>query len=238
MSDDEPKGAPDWIVTFSDIISLLVTFFVLMLTWSTLESDKFERAAGALQGGLGALRVDKQQEVAVKQEFARRDRSETEGMLTRADQEPVDTALRDLGLRLKKRLGETVDTELLLKRRAIRVTPSDCFEAGSATLTPALRCALDSIAQAVAGPAAWVRIAGHTDDREPPGRYESRWRLAAARAAAAARRLAADGEIDPRRISVATYADRRPLYPNDLDAVRSGNRRLEVTILPAPAQRE
>jgi chemotaxis protein MotB len=237
MSDDQPKGAPDWIVTFSDIISLLVTFFVMMLTWSTLEMDKFDRAIGSLQGSLGAVHVDKQQELAVQQEVAHTDRSEADGMLTRPDAEPIEKSLRNLGLRLKKRLGETIDTEVLHENHALRITPAAGFQPGSAALSPSLRHALDAIAEAAGPLVGPIHIAGHTDDREPPGRYPSRWALAAARAAAAARHLAAGGQVLPQRIAIAACADRCPLYPNGLDALRPGNRRLEVTLFPEPEPR-
>lgn len=48
----EPQGAPEWMVTYADVISLLVTFFILLLTFSTLEEDKFHAAAASIRSAL------------------------------------------------------------------------------------------------------------------------------------------------------------------------------------------
>ncbi|MFH1570563.1 MAG: flagellar motor protein MotB, partial [Gemmatimonadota bacterium] len=48
-------GVPPWITTFSDLMSLLLTFFVLLLSFSSVDQDDFENAIGALQGALGVL---------------------------------------------------------------------------------------------------------------------------------------------------------------------------------------
>ena len=55
---EEPAGAPDWIVTFADMISLLVTFFILLMTFSTMEVYDAFNTDGALVGSQGILRND------------------------------------------------------------------------------------------------------------------------------------------------------------------------------------
>ena len=58
---DKELLAPMWVTTYSDLISLLVTFFVLLFTFSTMEEDKFRRVKGTLGGGMGAMTPDKTQ---------------------------------------------------------------------------------------------------------------------------------------------------------------------------------
>ena len=53
-----PPSCPEWMVTFSDVISLLVTFFVLILTFSTLEIEELEKITGSLKGSFGVLTPD------------------------------------------------------------------------------------------------------------------------------------------------------------------------------------
>ena len=50
-----PKGLPAWLATFGDLMSLLLCFFVLLLSFSTMKQDDFEKAVGSLQGALGVL---------------------------------------------------------------------------------------------------------------------------------------------------------------------------------------
>ncbi|BBM85024.1 flagellar motor protein MotB [Candidatus Uabimicrobium amorphum] len=57
---------PEWVVTFSDIISLLVTFFVLLLTYSAFDSKEFQLVRGSLQGSIGVLREPKRDSSSVQ----------------------------------------------------------------------------------------------------------------------------------------------------------------------------
>jgi chemotaxis protein MotB len=51
--EDPPKGAPEWLVTFSDLVSLLVTLFIMMLTFTTSETDDLVRVLDVLKGSFG-----------------------------------------------------------------------------------------------------------------------------------------------------------------------------------------
>ncbi|MEZ4766111.1 MAG: flagellar motor protein MotB [Calditrichia bacterium] len=53
--EEAPAGAPLWIVTFSDLMSLLLTFFVLLLSFSSIQEVEFQKALGSLKGALGVL---------------------------------------------------------------------------------------------------------------------------------------------------------------------------------------
>ena len=53
--EEPPAGAPAWMMTFSDITTLLLTFFILIMTFSTIEKERFEKAKGAFRGALGVL---------------------------------------------------------------------------------------------------------------------------------------------------------------------------------------
>jgi len=52
-------GAPAWIVTFADLMSLLLTFFVLLLSFSVMETDKFKKIAGAMSDAFGLQSMDR-----------------------------------------------------------------------------------------------------------------------------------------------------------------------------------
>ena len=231
MSDDEPKGSPEWIVTFADIVSLLVTFFVLMITFSTFEEEKFQRAAGSLQGSFGAINLEHSRQAFIPKDVRRSVRAQEDGMLTPAEENPLDHDLQQATLKLRRRLGEDINKHLLRGRRHLRIVPNAAFAPGSAALTPELRLALAAVAQAAAHIPNTIRIAARTsgpDDRSPA--HPTPWHLSAARAAAAARHLAA-ARIDPHRVQVAGYADVKPLPGRQ----RQRNRRLEITLLaPEP----
>ena len=56
--EDCPKGLSAWLATFGDLMSLLLTFFVLLLSFSTMSVTSFQHAMGALQGALSVQRRD------------------------------------------------------------------------------------------------------------------------------------------------------------------------------------
>ncbi|MFP4055841.1 MAG: flagellar motor protein MotB [Candidatus Brocadiia bacterium] len=232
MSEDSKKGAPDWIVTFSDIISLLVTFFILLLTWSTLEVEEFELVRGSLQGALGVVGMETDASALYKRPTAYHGRSDDQGMLHPPEGRMTDESFKGLAIRLKKRFGEELDLDKLHQGYRIRIAADTLFERGSARLTGSSRAALEAIAAAVRDIYNPVRVEGHTDDLfRGSSDYPTAWDLSVARATAAARFLAQAGPVRPQRISVAGYAGHRPAFPNRSPALRARNRRIELVIL-------
>ena len=53
---DDPGGAPAWMVTYGDMMSLLLTFFVLLLSFSVMDEKKVSQALSSIRGALGVLR--------------------------------------------------------------------------------------------------------------------------------------------------------------------------------------
>lgn len=51
------EGAPAWVVTFGDLMSLLLTFFVLLLSFSRMDSERFKELAGSLKEAFGVQRI-------------------------------------------------------------------------------------------------------------------------------------------------------------------------------------
>ena len=81
IKDDEcPEGLPGWLATFGDLMSLLLTFFVLLLSFATMEVVEFQQAMGALQGALGVLSGEPQMSLPIRQS-----QPKTEGNLQQAE---------------------------------------------------------------------------------------------------------------------------------------------------------
>jgi chemotaxis protein MotB len=235
---DEQKGAPDWIVTFSDIVSLLVTFFIMILTWSTLETEEFEMIRGSLQGALGVVGRSTDKASLDRKPQLRNARMDNQGADNPPEDRPSDNPYENLAIRLKRELGEAIDFDKLASGYRIRIGSDALFRAGSAELTPACVRTLDQVARALAPRYNPIRIDGHTARGfRPTPRFPSAWALSAARAAAAARYLVEKGHIEPQRISVAGYASLRPAYRARGAAAEARNRRIEIVILKASSRR-
>lgn len=235
MSD---QSAPEWIVTFSDIVSLLVTFFILLLTWSTLEKEKFEMIVGSLQGALGVASLSKDEGSIEDKPQLRNERADGQGTDEPTDDRSSDEAYQDMAIRLKKSFGEAIEFDKLRKGYRIRITAGTLFRPGSAELLPACRRGLKEIARAVAPRYNPIRVDGHTDVSSESARgRDGEWELSVARATSAARFLADEGGIEAPRISVAGYGSTRPAYRGEAPAAQARNRRIEIVILDVPKRR-
>ena len=219
------EGAPAWIVTFADMMSLLLCFFVLLLSFSSLDIAKYEKVLGSLKYAFGVQRTPSDSEFAsppgVSQEMDKK---------LSADQKDI----LGLVLVLRKLVQQDVDVKDLAVVSSdqtgalLRVQSGAMFDPGSATLKPEASMIIDKVVTILRERNFSVVIRGHTDSQLiHSAQFPSNWELSAARAAASARRIIERGGIDTNRIKAIGYADSRPLVPNNTEENRAFNRRVE-----------
>ncbi len=221
-------GAAPWLATFADMMTLLLCFFVLLLSMATIDIAKFQTALGAIQEVLG-VQHDQPGSFAARassplQPF------EHEARGPRADQVLL-TELRDaiVAEGLQDEAGVAIDGRGVI----VRIDGQVLYAQGDAALKPEAASMLTRLAGVIRGTAHRVMIEGHTDDVPiQTARYRSNWELSTARAIAAMRYLV-EQEVDAERIGVAGYADQRPLASNDTPAHRATNRRVEFVFIRA-----
>jgi chemotaxis protein MotB len=235
VEEDEAKaGAPEWVVTFGDMMSLLLCFFILILSFSTIEVEKFKSLAGMLREAfnLGTL------ENSAKLDM-------TEMPITDDDPMPRTTPSDDfIKLQLarealeKAKLGSKGHVRITDRGVAIRVDGDAAFRSGSIDLTEEVRRLLDEVAVIVSSQPGTIEVEGHTDDIPiASSRFPSNWELSSARAGTAARYLAEKG-VPTSRIKAIGYADTRPLVPNSSPENRVRNRRVEILITGERSKRK
>jgi chemotaxis protein MotB len=128
------------------------------------------------------------------------------------------------------------DAAVAVDDRVVTVRLGDrvLFDLGSADLRPDAAATLHRVGIALARVGAEVRVEGHTDDLPiATARFPSNWELSTARAAAVVRVLVGAG-MAPSRLSVAGFADARPLRPEPTAEARAANRRVEIVVTPRP----
>lgn len=228
------NSAPEWIVTFSDIVSLLVTFFIMILTWSTLETEEFELIAGSLKGAMGVVGRTTERTSLLRRPQLLSQQGERQGVEDPPEVRPTANPFEDMAVRLKRQLGEAIEFDKIQTGHRIRLSAGTLFAPGSAELSPRCRRGLDAVARVLALRYNPIRVEGHTDGRfQPTADHPTTWALSVARAVAAARYLAARG-IAPKRISVAGYGDHRPAVRGEAPARQARNRRVEIVVLEVP----
>ncbi len=232
--DDGVDGAPPWITTFVDMVSLLVTFFILLYTFSSIrEFDTFTypkniiSTSGIFQGESSDTIEAPADDLMLAMDIKRGARQRH----TR----PVD-ALRenmdDMGQRLT---DEHIPIDLRGAGDGLQVGfPTEAgFRPGEARANPALEKALVELADTIQYYPLMIVVEGHTDDAFVPSpTYPDADSLSIARARSAAQVLAQQGGFDPELIMLEAYADRRP---RDTGAAspreRAVNRRVEVRLV-------
>ena len=236
--EEAPKvdaGAPKWVVTFGDLMSLLLCFFVLLLSFSEMDRQKYKQVAGSLKQAFGVQRQTKVMEMPKGMKMIAID----------FDQEVIAT-------RIKETIGEQIDEmmssqlEELRDQIAleegdnqviIRLMGESTFDSGKAEIRPQLKPLLKTIAKTLEDAPGDIVIAGHTDNVPiRQGLYETNLRLSSARAAAVAEFLLANSHINPKRISTMGFGEYRPIDTNKTAAGRQRNRRVEIIIgnIPTP----
>ena len=217
-------GAPKWMTTFSDLMSLLMCFFVLLLSFSEMDVAKFKEVAGSLRNAFGVQREEVVFEIPKGLDIVSREfqpRFTVEELLER-----IKAAIK---LELIK--GE-IQIESLEDRVVLRLKDRLVFPPGSAQLTNRARQVLDGLGEIFKLFDGEIVVAGHTDDIPPQkGPYRSNWELSAARAVAVVEYLIKKGYVVPEQVSAVGYGPSRPLYPNDTPEHRAANRRVEIVLL-------
>ncbi len=225
--DEVPAGAPEWMVTFADLMSLLLTFFVLLLSFSNMEIVKFRTMAGSVRNALG-----------LKSEFALSDIPTGSKLLPHLD--PNEGEGEGASLAVQGDLREILENSEVKNLGTVQGTPRGVvlrlrgdllFDSGKAEIKPSALPVLDDLARYISTVSYPVDVEGHTDNVPiATDVYPSNWELSAARAGRAARYLVERG-VGKERLRAVGLADTVPVAPNDEAAGRGTNRRVEFVFL-------
>jgi len=257
FDDDEefaaPIGAPSWMVTFADLMTLLLCFFVLLLSFSTMDAQRFRAIAESLRAALGVKEViviaateNSVQEpltlpmavvpvtepVADSPPAQATDLDAAQLQLAAREQAETEQLAQDLAAALHDEIIAN-RIELLAEGRTItlRIRENGSFPSGDAALQDPVRAVLMRIRDRLATTGGRIEIAGHTDNQPiETERFRSNWELSSARAVSVAHELMQGGKIPADRVTVSGHADTQPLASNDEDAGRARNRRVEIVV--------
>lgn len=226
--DEGTPGAPHWMTTYGDMVTLLLTFFILMFAMSTVNEQKFEQAANSLAEALGVLPKD----VGVIGEV-----SPAIG-ITGIAREQIDM------VESIEQIAEIFQEEALQDLASIEVTgPGEVlirlgdkvlFAPGESELKPQAIRVLTGIANSIQGKTETVYIEGHTDNVPiSTPEFPSNWELSAARALSVVRLLEEAG-IPPEQLAAVGHSQYIPIASNDTQEGRAKNRRVELWITWRP----
>lgn len=240
MAGRREKGAPAWMVTFGDLMALLATFFILLLSFSKIDAQQYKNIAGSMERAFGVQWIKEMAESRSRGESPLREQDKS--LIKPLDKPvPPPDPLTKLQRRVQERLQPQLDQGLLEVRRRegeliISFRHEAAFESGSEILVPRFRPIIDRIAGLLAQTEGQIVVAGHTDDVPiMTPRFRSNWDLSTARAVSVVHQLLEKGRLPAGRLIAQGHAASRPLAPNDDAAGRAKNRRVEIRIKDEPA---
>jgi chemotaxis protein MotB len=216
-------GQERWLLTYADLITLLLAYFIVMFSMSQTDLEKFQMLAASVRRAFNAVDVSVLEggssQAGLFDDFPARNREyvRISSELTRLAREQGLEGLLSVNTR-REGIVISISTSVL-------------FDAGQAQIRPESEATLDAIAGLLRDMPNEVRVAGHTDNISPFPQWPSNWELSAARAIQVVRYLSTQGELDPRRLSAIGYAEYQPLYPNDTPEHRRLNRRVDILII-------
>ena len=210
-SADEGPDPDAWMVTFSDLLTLLMTFFVLIFASQAPIQEKVLEAFGQSAGVFGRFRTSFFEQISA---IARKDIS----------QDRIQIFLDEIG---------ATDVDVSQEEQGLVITiPSQAlFAPSAAKLTEQARKRLGQVSEVLRFTRHEIRVAGHSDDRETAGGASADgWELSLARAHAVLQDLIGN-RIPESRLSLNGFGPSRPRFDNRSAAGRARNRRVEIVIL-------
>ncbi|AFI83271.1 flagellar motor protein MotB [Methylophaga nitratireducenticrescens] len=249
------KAIPAYIAIFADLMTLLLCFFVLLLSMSELDVVRLKMVAQSMHNAFGVEQPEEPDPIPkgtsiVQQTFSPNPSDMTVIQQVQQDADPnnptLDTADLNLYMQakqqrqlmeIKEALKEQIDEGLLQvetreDRVVITIDEQASFPSGLASIKPAFVPVLKTIADALANIEDPLVVSGHTDDRPlNTSQYRSNWELSGSRATSVVHELLRYPEYQAERFRVEGYADTRPLTENDTESGRARNRRVEIAVL-------
>lgn len=230
IQQEDDSDDQQWLTTFADLSMLLLVFFILLYSMSTIDTAKFSETfssvTNALSGKLDKISTSRitrdEAGVLIDQALMRRQIIESQRKVF-AEVKTLQTTKGLEGL-VSANFEDGVIT--------LRVPGDVLFAPGRVTLSPKGQQVVSQLREFfIQHPDQEIKITGYTDNTQPSGRgrFKDNWEISAMRAVNVLRLLLKLG-IEPARLTATGLADMNPLYPNTTPAYRDKNRRVEFVL--------
>ncbi|MDR2903349.1 MAG: flagellar motor protein MotB [Clostridiales bacterium] len=242
--EEPPSGAPEWMATYGDLVTLLLCFFVLLYAMSNVDQKKFAALAASFgavpqsvfetgsAASINELLGNGIMEMPDANKGNAEDRTEADENKQEAVKELQNMASDFKTYLADNNLEEKVALDLTDAYIRLNLPEEVLFDSGSAELKIGALPILDVIATAlIEYPASDVEVEGHADDRPINTiQYKNNWYLSSARATEVTIYLVDNKGINPDRIVPVGYGEYKPVASNDSEEGRAKNRRVEIVI--------
>jgi chemotaxis protein MotB len=238
----DSAGGMRWLLTYADLITLLLALFVILFALASSSSAKkveimaqFRHIFGPIEGSPNLLTA----QGANNGDHYKIIPGEPEEGGPGGPKKPNGTGKSNILPELMKALQYQIGVNHVSIRKDARglvislLTDKVLFDLGDTRLKPEIKGVLNDIAEVLKHhPDKQIAVEGHTDDLAiQSAKVPSNWELSALRATSVVKYFVTNAGMDPSRFSAAGYAEYQPLVPNISEANRRINRRVDIIIL-------
>ena len=237
----KPDNSERWLLTYSDLITLLMVLFVILYASSNVDTGKYKQLATSFRdalnitpsgGEVGIIEGD-----VINSDFSddvATDSPEDESdSIVITEQQKLEQVKAEVdNLITQSGLNSRVVTKIEERGLVISFTDSIFFDSGTADVKEDYKRQLIEISRVLNKIDNYIRVEGHTDNVAiKTNLFNSNWQLSAVRAANVVEIFINQCGISPNKLSAIGYGEFRPIQTNDTEAGRAANRRVDIVIL-------
>lgn len=232
--EEKSEGAPAWMATFADMVTLLMCFFVLLFAMSSTQEESFKELIKSLKSALGVQQVPEagtregltMQQIPIEPQKKDQEAVDEAGGMVQKEIDEIVSDVRELIM--FNQLGGMVSVEANETGATITISDVILFPPGDSTMSKEGLHIMAKIANVLSQFRYNIKIAGHTDNTPiNTPKYPSNWELSADRACEVVRFLVTQG-INPAMMSAVGYSEYKPVATNDTPEGKAKNRRVEI----------
>ncbi|NGP44198.1 flagellar motor protein MotB [Bacillaceae bacterium SIJ1] len=223
LRENAKTGGTSWIVTYADLVTLVLVFFILLFSISQVDSTKLEEAVQSFK-------------TASTTSMQTKEIASSDGVLEggRAVIDPLDELLKKVKLYLQE---NGLDGQIQASRdeRGVVLVLNErvLFHTAEAIVLPEGQDVLRSVGEFLHTIPNFIEVEGHTDVRPiSTYRYPSNWELSTARASSVIRFLTNSYDLDPTRFRAVGLGATQPVVTGNDPEQLAQNRRVEIVITP------
>jgi chemotaxis protein MotB len=228
---DEHVNHESWAIPYGDLVTLLLAFFVVMYSISSVNAGKYRVVSESLNAAFRG-----QPSTPAPIQVGAPGATTVAAPVVQMEADIKSMALRQMAQQAEDALNPLIMQGLVDVHTGdgfveIAIRSDLLFASGAAALAPEAVPVIAQLGQALKDYPNSIRVEGHTDNVPmTSGTFRSNWELSAARAASVVH-LLEGAQIDPHRLSVVAYGEFRPVLPNTTPDGRIANRRVVLTIM-------
>lgn len=229
---DCKKGTPLWMVSWADMVTLLLCFFIIIVAFSSTSATKFKDMAGSMKDAFGVQKREVINPILSGQNLV--------GLEFQQEVQMVQLIEKLQMLAERQVDGDEVDLVVREDGFAVQVN-TDELQDQSGAIRPKLATLLEEIGRLLASSPNQIQVRGHSDERPGSAGSASSWAVAALHAALVTDFLATKGGVDPRRLLAMSAGATEPLTTDTTEQARVKNRRVEILVtreIPATMRNE